>query len=179
MNYGNSKETSVRLMAVSGVFAHRRNTTARRHYKKKRIYNSFTSDIPGPKGKRDAEKQAADWAAKKDDILKINNITLGTAIDKYIESKDAVLSITTISDYKKKRKNGFKFLMDVPIRDITPEMLQEAVNQEAKRKNQKKPMETISAKTVKNEYGLITAALNTYRKDLNCSVTLPEISPAD
>lgn len=142
--------------------------------KKKRIYKSFTSDIQGPKGKRDAEKQAADWAAKKDDILKINDITLGTAIDKYIESKDAVLSITTISDYKKKRKNGFKFLMDVPIRDITPEMLQEAVNQESKRKNQKKPMETISAKTVKNEYGLITAALNTYRKDLNCSVTLPK-----
>ena len=65
--------------------------------KKKRIYKSFTSDIPGPKGRRACEKQASDWAAKKDDVLKIKNITLGTAIDKYIESKDAVLSITTIS----------------------------------------------------------------------------------
>ncbi|WP_411329246.1 tyrosine-type recombinase/integrase [Blautia hansenii] len=142
--------------------------------KKKRVYKSFTSDIPGPKGKRDVERQAADWAAKKEEVLKVKNITLGTAIDKYIESKDAVLSVTTISDYKKKRKNSFKFLMDVPIRDITTEMLQEAVNQEAKRKSQKKPSETISAKTVKNEYGLITATLNTYRKDLNCSVTLPK-----
>lgn len=72
--------------------------------KKKRIYKSFTSDIPGPKGKRDAEKQAADWAAKKNDILKINNITLGTAIDKYIESKDAVLSITTFLTTKRNER---------------------------------------------------------------------------
>ena len=41
--------------------------------KKKRIYKSFTSNLPGTKGKRDAERQAAEWAAGKEsvsDILK-------------------------------------------------------------------------------------------------------------
>ena len=131
------------------------------------------------KGKRDAEKQAADWAAKKDDILKINNITLGTAIDKYIESKDAVLSITTISDYKKKRKNGFKFLMDVPIRDITPEMLQEAVNQEAKRKNQKKPMETDFCQDSKERIWINHSSTKHLQKGFKLLRYLTEISPAD
>ena len=31
--------------------------------KKKRIYESFTSNIPGPKGKRIAEQAAAEFAA--------------------------------------------------------------------------------------------------------------------
>ena len=80
---------------------------------------------------------------------------MGEAIDDYIASKDSVLSPTTIADYKKKRKNSFKMLMDIPLKNLTKEMLQEAVNQEAKRRNQKKPTETVSAKTVKNDMGLL------------------------
>ena len=34
--------------------------------KKKRIYESFTSDVPGPKGKRIAEQMAAEFAANKE-----------------------------------------------------------------------------------------------------------------
>ena len=142
--------------------------------KKKRIYKSFTSNIPGPKGKREAERLAADFAAEKESHQNILNCTLGEAIDNYIASKDSVLSPSTIADYKKKRKNSFKMLMDVPLQNLTKEMLQEAVNQEAKRRNQKKPTETVSPKTVKNEYGLITATLSTYYKSLDCTVSLPK-----
>ena len=72
--------------------------------KKKRIYKSFTSNIPGPKGKREAERLAADFAAEKESHQNILNCTLGEAIDNYIASKDSVLSPSTIADYKKKRK---------------------------------------------------------------------------
>lgn len=142
--------------------------------KKKRIYKSFTCNIPSAKGKRMCEQMAADWAANKETYQHVMNYTLGEAIDAYIASKSAVLSPSTLSDYRKKRKNSFKMLMNIPLQNLTTEMLQEAVNQEAKRKNQKCPTETVSAKTVKNEYGLITATLNTYYKALDCSVSLPK-----
>ena len=145
-------------------------------WKDKRVYESFTSDDPSPKGKREAEYMAAEFAAEKEKRKNIINCTLGEAVDRYIEMKDSVLSPTTIADYKKKRKNGFKGIMDVPLKRITTEMLQEAVNQEAKRRNQKKPDETISPKTVKNEYGLITATLNEFCKGLDCTVTLPKVA---
>ena len=90
-------------------------TERRDHVKKKRIYKSFTSNIPGPKGKREAERLAADFAAEKESHQNILNCTLGEAIDDYIASKDSVLSPSTIADYKKKRKNSFKMLMDVPL----------------------------------------------------------------
>ena len=143
--------------------------------KKKRIYESFTSDVKGPKGKRLVESEAAAWAAQKDRPKSIMNCTIGEAIDKYIESKDGVLSPSTIADYKRKRKNGFKHLMDVPLSSINRNTLQEAVNKEAKRKNKKRPEETIAPKTVKNEYGLISAAINTYCDGVNTNVKLPTV----
>lgn len=141
---------------------------------RKRIYESFTCSIPGPKGKRIAEQMAADFAAKKDRLQSAMHCPLGEAIDLFIELSEATLSPSTISGYKRARKYGFKMLMDIPISNLTQKKLQEAVNQEAKRKNIKHPSETISPKTVKNEYGLITATLNKYYPDLNCSVSLPK-----
>ena len=37
--------------------------------KQKRVYRSFTSDVPGSKGKRLAEQMAADFAAGKEQLL--------------------------------------------------------------------------------------------------------------
>lgn len=34
--------------------------------KQKRFYKSFTCDVPGPKGKRMAERMAAEWASEKE-----------------------------------------------------------------------------------------------------------------
>ena len=46
--------------------------------KKKRIYESFTSDIPGPKGKRMAEKMAAEFAVRKEQLSRETpDLTLG------------------------------------------------------------------------------------------------------
>ena len=58
--------------------------------KKKRIYKSFTSDVPDPKGKRIAEKMAAEWASEKENAHKVFDITIGEAIDRYIDYPDFV-----------------------------------------------------------------------------------------
>lgn len=104
----NSKETSVRELAVSGIFAHRRIEAAGRYYKEKRIYESFTSDIPGPKGKRMAEKMAAEFAVRKEQLSRETpDLTLGEAMDNYINSRKAVLSPRTIMDYERMRSKDF------------------------------------------------------------------------
>lgn len=92
-------------------------------------------------------------------------ITLGQAIDKYIDSKLNVLSPATVRGYKNIRKIRFQELMDVPLSALTQEMLQKAVNTMSRGK---------SPKTVSNAYGLITAVLGAYRPNFNPSVTLPQ-----
>lgn len=91
-------------------------------------------------------------------------LTLGEAIDKYIDSKSAVISPTTREGYMIIRANRFKSLMSVPINYITPVMLQQAVNYEASR---------LSPKSVCNSYGLITSAVGMLAPDIHLSATLP------
>jgi integrase len=143
--------------------------------KKKRIYESFTSDDPTLAGKKEAEYLAAEFALNKKKKNKPANLTLIEAIDKYITSSDAVLSPTTIQGYDKIKRNSYQELMDIPLKNITKEMLQIAVNNEAKRpsKRSSKTPKTISPKTVKNSYGLITAVLNRYCPSIDCDVQLP------
>ena len=61
-------------------------------------------------------------------------MSLGQAIDRYIESKDSVLSPSTIAGYKKQRRNTFQSLMNVQLRDLTQESIQKAVNNMAKKR---------------------------------------------
>lgn len=104
------------------------------------------------------------------------NCTVYEAIDKYISSCDALLSPTTIQGYRKMQRNGFKSIMNVKLKELTTERLQETVNGEAKRtsKRNKVNPKTVSAKTVINEYGLLTAVFQKYYKALDCSVRLPK-----
>ena len=123
--------------------------------KKKRIYESFTSDDPSPQGKKEAEFLAAQFALKKKRDSRPANLTLREAIDQYIDNSDAVLSPTTIEGYRTIQRNAFAELMDIPLSKITNQKLKEAVNNEAKRPAKRgKGSTTISAKTVCNEYGL-------------------------
>ena len=63
--------------------------------KRKRIYESFTSDLQGRRGKRDAEAQAAQFLAEKDRKKRPENWTVKEAFENYIKLKDHVLSETT------------------------------------------------------------------------------------
>lgn len=53
--------------------------------KRKRIYESFTSDLQGRRGKRDAEAQAAQFLAEKDRKKRPENWTVKEAFENYIK----------------------------------------------------------------------------------------------
>lgn len=136
----------------------------------KRHYESFTAD-----SKKDAEFMAAQFAIEKEQRRHMSSNSLRNAINIYIETSDAILSPTTVQGYRKIQKNAFTDIMELPLKKITRQSLQDAVNREAKRPNAKrKDKAPISAKTVHNEYGLITAVLNKYLPSLDCTVRLPQ-----
>ena len=133
--------------------------------KKKRIYKSFTSDVPGPKGKRLAEQAASQWAAEKESVHGVQNISFGEALERYIESRESVLSPRTIMDYKRIRKNELQSIMNIKIEIITQEDIQRAINIEAQSR---------SPKTVRNSHGLVSAVLHIYRPNFALNTTMPK-----
>lgn len=145
--------------------------------KKKPIYESFTAATAA-----ESEFMAAEFKLKKSSQKSPLNISLREAIDWYIDDSKVLLSPTTIQGYKKIKKYAFQDIMDLPLKKITNKTLSDAVINESKRisKNSKKAdPKPISAKTVHNEYGLITAVLNTYYSSLDVTTRLPKIDPKD
>lgn len=94
-----------------------------------------------------------------------STLTVGEAIDRYIESKNSVLAISTIAGYEKIKRNQFKEIENVKLSSMTRESIQRWVNNLSK---------TLSPKTVKNAHGLLTAVLGAYLPDLNVNTTLPQ-----
>lgn len=92
-------------------------------------------------------------------------LSLGDAIDRYIESKDSVLSPSTVLGYQRIRKNYFPELMNVQVSKLTQEMIQRAVNKMAK---------TASPKTIRNAHGLVSAVLVECRPNMTLHTTLPQ-----
>jgi len=133
--------------------------------KKKRIYESFTSNIPGPKGKRIAEQAAAEFAANKDQRSRSADMLLGTAMDNYIQSRESILSPRTIMDYKRIRRTSLQSLMNIRLSRITQEDIQIAINLESVNH---------SPKTVRNSHGLLSAVLKQYRPDFALNTSLPK-----
>lgn len=123
----------------------------------KELFKSFTAPT-----KKQAEFLAAEFAAKKRRTVSL--MTVGEAIDRYIDSKDEVLSPTTINEYRKMRRNYLQSLMEIRIDDLTREQVQLAVNAEARKH---------SAKTVINAHGLLSAALAMHNPDFILRTTLP------
>lgn len=124
----------------------------------KRIYKSFTADT-----KKQAEAEAALYSIqnKKDQT---ETITVGEAIDNYIQSKENVLSPTTINGYRGIRRNNFQGIMDVPVNEITNVIVQSAINSDALH---------LSPKSLRNAHGLLSAALAVYAPDFTLRTTLP------
>ena len=130
----------------------------------KRIYESFTADT---------KKEANAMAAARARELEVHGykekhpteMTVGEAIDKYIEERDAVLQPKTIREYKGYRKNYFPWLMDIRLKDLTDSMIQRAVNEESRR---------LSPKSVRNIYGLLSSALSAADHSLSFKINLPQ-----
>lgn len=95
----------------------------------------------------------------------VAELTVGEAIDRYIENKDAVLSPSTVAGYRRVRANALQDIMDVRLADLTQERVQRSVNTMAKSK---------SPKSVRNAHGLLSAALAEYRPEMTLRTTLPQ-----
>lgn len=133
--------------------------------KNKRIYKSFTSEDPSPKGKRDAEMDAASWAAEKDISSSPYNKSVGNMIEDYLAAKSNILSPTTISGYKSIKKFMMEDICSLKADRIGNDKIQQWIN-------------TISAshspKTVRNAYGLLVATYDMYYPNRRIKVKLPQ-----
>ena len=101
-------------------------------------YKSFTA-----KTKKEAELMAAEWLIKCQDEEN-KQITFQNAAEEYIKIKTPVLSPTTIHGYQTILHNNVDRLRDIPIDEITPQLVQDWVNGLTVEK---------SPKTVHNVYG--------------------------
>lgn len=131
--------------------------------KEKRIYKSFTVDDPTAKGRRKCEALAAEWAAKKE-TSHTTGITFWEAIDKYIASRENIVSPRTLMDYKAIRRNYVQQLMPLKIDELNQQHIQQAINTESIR---------LSPKTIRNIHGLINAVIRSYRPEFALNTALP------
>lgn len=132
---------------------------------KKKIYESFTSGDTSRQGKYEAERLANEFLLKRDIENNPCKMTLGMCMDEYIESRSAILSPSTIREYKRSRKKDMQRIMDIPICDLTQKIIQEEINREAL---------THSPKTIKNMHGLLSAVLGSYRPNFALKTNLPK-----
>lgn len=126
----------------------------------KRHYESFTAQT-----KRESERLAAEYAVtkkKKPDALKI---TVGKALDNYINIKSNVLSPSTIRGYRALRRNYYSDIQMLTLENLSQEIVQIWVNSLAIKKD---------AKTVKNAHGLLSAMLSVYLPSVTLHTALPK-----
>ena len=121
-------------------------------------FKSFTATT-----KKEAEYMAAAYLVGRREAA-YKPITVGAAIDQYINSKDAVLSPSTVREYKMQRKRQLQSLMDIPLNKLIQVDVQAAINEEAR---------TSSPKTVRNAHGLISAALKEVAPEFVLTTKLP------
>ncbi len=92
-------------------------------------------------------------------------MTVGQAMERYIELKSAVLSPATLLGYDVIRRNRLTGIMDIRISDLTQEDIQRAINEDALNH---------SPKSVRNDHGFLSAVLSVYRQDMKLNTTLPQ-----
>ena len=124
--------------------------------------------------KRKAEYAALEWQLEKKRKEKVG-MTVGEAIEKYIDGRRGVISPSTIYGYEKIQK----YYLDpdfasIPLSSLTQSMVQA----EIKRLSNKVSPHThkkYSAKTIHNYHGLISGALGEFMRDFELDTSLPEV----
>lgn len=124
----------------------------------KQHWESFTAPT-----KAEAEVMASQYAADKKRRVRYD-LTIGEALEKYILAKEGVLSPSTIRGYERMRTHNFEPIKNKKIKKLTSEDLQIFVSDLSRE---------LSAKTVKNIYGLLTASIALYYPDIRYRITLP------
>lgn len=130
------------------------------------------------KGKRKYESITAPTAAeanleadrRKLDIMHGNSgergldITVGEAVDRYIDDRDGILSPKTVREYRNMRNNALQGIMHKRLGKLTNADVQRAINAEAKEK---------SPKSIRNAYTLLSSAIKYAAPDKRIDVILP------
>lgn len=134
-------------------------------------YLSFTSQLPGKAGKNEAEFLAKEWQAGRKKKTVSTQKTIYQLVKEYIESKEALLSPSSIRGYYIILNNALGDFGDKKVKLLTEKDLQFWVSQNALR---------YAPKSVKSQYGLVTAALRQERIQLDYgSVLLPKIPKSE
>ena len=128
----------------------------------KPVRKSFTDP-----SKRTAYRMACEAEAMHHDrqVTKESELTLGDAIDRLIELKADVLSPSTVMGYKSVRRARFTNLMDIRLCDLNSTAVQREISREAR---------TVSPKTIRNAYGLLSTVLAQFCPDVRLQVSLPQ-----
>lgn len=152
--------------------------------KMRKIKKSFTSNDPTRRGKLEAETMANEYLLNRKEVNRKKHqkteMTLLEAIEKYIDQKSVALSPSTIRDYDTIKRCGFQDIMNIKLKDFDEDVIQDAVNREARRPSnvRSKNPKPISSKRLYNEFGLLRPVLKKYRNDINYdAISLPEIAP--
>ena len=123
----------------------------------KKHYKSFTG-----KTKRETEAMALEYQYSH---TKKEKMTVGEAMKKYIMTKTAVSSPTTISGYENITKNHLAEIQDIYLSELTQEIIQTAISAEAAKH---------SPKTVRNVSAFLSATIKMFRPDITYQVRLPQ-----
>ena len=135
--------------------------------KRRKIMESVTVDDPSEDGRIECERLARqiERAGKGRERM-----TVAEALTRYAESRSARVSVSTLTSYRSYIKTAYSALESVPVHTLTSEMVQEWLDDYAA---------THSPKTVRNAYGLLTAACRSVIPDLQFSVRLPRSKDYD
>lgn len=127
----------------------------------KKVYKSFTAPT-----RKEAEYMASEYMMHRN--LKANtgyNMTVGDAIEKYIDIKSNILSPSTIRSHRGILRNHLDGIKHIKLSDLTREIVQQEINIESAKH---------SPKTVKNVHGLLSAALKMYYPEFVLNTDLPQ-----
>lgn len=130
----------------------------------KQHYKSFTCSDPTQRGKVKCEQMATEWALTRSDRSGAD-ISLRNAYKLYIDSREHLLSPSTVREYRRAAKVDFPELMDIRLSDLTQQRIQAAVNAASVSR---------SPKSVRNMHGLLSAVLGAYRPDFALRTDLPK-----
>lgn len=142
------------------------NWRCRAYDNKTKKCKSFTAPT-----RKEAEYLAVEWLNGKSQERNRTHETVAQCVKNYIDSRENILSPSSIRGYLIILNNSIEEIKDININDLTERDLQMWVNDNASR---------YKPKSVKSQYGLVTAALRQAKVVLDFnSILLPRIPKSE
>lgn len=132
--------------------------------KKKKVFVSFTAST-----KAEAMRMAAEFANNKKLSERPQDMTVAQCLDKYISSREKVLSPSTIRGYRALERANFKSISTFRVGSLSNTDVQQFVNELSA---------SLSPKSVRNIYALFSAAVEMV-SGRQFKVTLPAKRPPE